>query len=149
MKTNKLYQFNLVCEKNIEYNVNDQINSSIDFFNLSSKIYKPNEIEVREYFYAIYLNNSNRIIGYSMISMGGITGTVVDVRILFREALLAGAVGLVLLHNHPSGKLKPSDADIKITKKIKEGSKILDIALLDHLIVSEYSYYSFADEGIL
>ncbi|MDR0229235.1 MAG: DNA repair protein RadC [Flavobacteriaceae bacterium] len=83
------------------------------------------------------------------ISKGGMTGTVVDLRILFKLALEYQATGVILVHNHPSGKLKPSDADIQITKKIKEASKIMDIALLDHFIVTEYNYYSFADEGIL
>jgi len=102
-----------------------------------------------EEFWVLYLNNANKVIAKNQLSKGGMTGTVVDVRIIFKSALESGAVGILLCHNHPSGNLKPSEADIEITKKIKTAGKSLDINVLDHLIITQNGYYSFADEGIL
>ena len=84
-----------------------------------------------------------------MISRGGVTGTVVDTKIIFKAAVENYASSIIICHNHPSGNLKPSDADIKITKNIKEAGKIMEIPLADHLIITDEGYYSFADEGIL
>ena len=89
----------------------------------------------------------NKIIGKERISSGGLTATVVDVRILFKQAIERLATSIIIAHNHPSGTLKPSRADIQLTQKIKNASKLLDIQLLDHLIVADSGYYSFADEG--
>lgn len=102
-----------------------------------------------EEFWVLYLNNSNKIIKSSQLSKGGITGTVVDVRLAFKEAIQLGAVGIILAHNHPSGTLKPSQADIQLTKKLKIAGDSLDIKVLDHLIVTEKAYFSFADENML
>ena len=102
-----------------------------------------------EEFWIILLNNSNKIIHKFALSKGGITGTLVDLRLLFKNALAFGSVSLILVHNHPSGALQPSQADVKITKQIKNGASTLDLKLLDHLIVTDRSYYSFADEGVL
>lgn len=101
-----------------------------------------------EEFWIIYLNNSNKVISKAQLSKGGITGTLVDVRIVFKTALEMGATGLILCHNHPSGTLIPSDADKQITKKLKLAGESLEIKVLDHLIVTETSYFSFVDEGI-
>jgi DNA repair protein RadC len=89
------------------------------------------------------------VISKSQLSKGGITGTLVDVRLVYKTALETGATGLILCHNHPSGTLKPSDADRQITKKLKLAGESLDIKVLDHLIVTENHYFSFTDEGIL
>lgn len=102
-----------------------------------------------EEFWVLYLNNANKVIAKNQLSKGGMTGTVVDVRIIFKSALESGAVGILLCHNHPSGNLKPSEADIEITKKVTTAGKSLDINVLDHLIITQNGYYSFADEGIL
>ena len=102
-----------------------------------------------EVFAVIFLNRSNKINHYEIISEGGITGTVADPRIILKKALEHDAVSLVLCHNHPSGSLKPSRQDEELTNKIKEASKYFDIKVLDHIIVSEEGYYSFADEGFL
>lgn len=102
-----------------------------------------------EEFWILYLNNSNKIIKSGQLSKGGITGTVVDVRLAFKEALQLGAVGIILAHNHPSGTLKPSQADIQLTKKLKVAGDSLDIKVLDHLIITEKAYFSFADENML
>ncbi|MGO3184190.1 MAG: RadC family protein [Aequorivita sp.] len=102
-----------------------------------------------EEFWILYLNNSNKVIKSAQLSKGGITGTVVDVRLAFKEALQLGAVGIILAHNHPSGTLKPSQADIQLTKKLKIAGDSLDIKVLDHLIITEKAYFSFADENML
>lgn len=101
-----------------------------------------------EEFWIIYMNNSNKVISKSQLSKGGITGTLVDVRIVFKTALEMGATALILCHNHPSGTTIPSDADKQITRKLKLAGDSLEIKVLDHLIVTETSYFSFADEGI-
>jgi DNA repair protein RadC len=105
--------------------------------------------EHREFFYIMLLNRSNQILGFSQISMGGISGTVTDVRIIFQTAIKANACGLILAHNHPSGNLSPSEADIAITKKVREAGKFLDITIMDHLILTEDSYLSMADDNLM
>ncbi|WP_411896006.1 RadC family protein [Winogradskyella sp. A2] len=102
-----------------------------------------------EEFWILYLNNSNKIIKKNQLSKGGITGTLVDVRIVLKNALEYGATSLILCHNHPSGTLKPSQADKDITQKLKHAAQSLDIKVLDHLIITEQAYFSFADEEIL
>ncbi len=102
-----------------------------------------------EVFAVLFLNRANKINHFEIISEGGITGTVADPRIILRKALEADAVNIILCHNHPSGSLKPSRADEQLTSKIKEAARLLDIAVIDHIIVSETGYYSFADEGLL
>ncbi|AWX43829.1 UPF0758 protein [Flagellimonas maritima] len=102
-----------------------------------------------EEFWIVYLNNSNKVIHKAQLSKGGITGTLVDVRLVLKQALELGAVGIVLAHNHPSGTLTPSTADKQITQKLKKASEALDIKILDHLILTGNSYLSFADQGIL
>ena len=102
-----------------------------------------------EVFAVIFLNKANKINHFEIISKGGITGTVADPRIILKKALEEDATSIVLCHNHPSGNLKPSQADEDLTLKIKEAAKYFDIKVMDHIIVSEDGYYSFADEGIL
>lgn len=102
-----------------------------------------------EVFAVLYLNRANKINHFEIVSEGGITGTVADPRVILRKALEQDAVNIILCHNHPSGSLKPSRADEQLTIKIKEASRFLDITVLDHIIVSENGYYSFADEGLL
>jgi DNA repair protein RadC len=102
-----------------------------------------------EVFAVLFLNRANKINHFQIISEGGITGTVADPRVILKKALEEDAVNLILCHNHPSGSLKPSRADEELTKKIKEAATYFDIKVLDHLIVSDDGYYSFADEGLL
>ena len=101
-----------------------------------------------EEFWVLYLNNSNKVLSKSQQGKGGITGTLVDTRLVFKSALELGATALILCHNHPSGALIPSDADKQITRKMKAAGQNLDIQVLDHLIITENGYYSFNDEGI-
>lgn len=123
-----------------------QIKSSNDIFVLLSPFLS--DLQTEE-FWAIFLNQNNRVLGKSQLSSGGINQSVVDVRILFKAAIDQFATALVIAHNHPSGNLKPSTEDVKITKQIAEAGKILNIQLLDHVIIAQNSYFSFADESML
>lgn len=123
-----------------------QITQSSDIY----KVLQPflSDLQTEE-FWVIFLNQNNRLIGKSKLSSGGINQSVVDVRILFKAALDHFATGIVIAHNHPSGNLKPSQEDLKITKQISEAGTLLNIQLLDHLIISQNSFLSFADENLL
>jgi DNA repair protein RadC len=124
----------------------NKITSSASVFELMQPII--GELQHEE-FWIMYLNKSNKVIQKSQLSKGGITGTLVDVRLVLKNALEVGATGLVLAHNHPSGTLKPSEADKQITNKLKIAAESLDIKILDHLIITEKAYFSFADETLL
>lgn len=102
-----------------------------------------------EEFWIVYVNNSNKVIQKNQLSKGGITGTLVDVRLVLKTALEVGATGIILAHNHPSGTLRPSKADKELTQKLKRAGTSLDIKVLDHLIITEKAYFSFADENLL
>ncbi|MEI6143770.1 MAG: DNA repair protein RadC [Mariniphaga sp.] len=102
-----------------------------------------------EEFWALFLNRQNKIIDKQRLSQGGLTGTVIDVRLVLKMALEKHATSIIFAHNHPSGNLDPSDADKKITRQLKESGKIMDIPLIDHLIITQGGYYSFADQGTL
>ena len=103
--------------------------------------------EEREVFYLLFLNRNNEITGEQRIFTGGISATVIDPKLIFREAMLHLASGLIVAHNHPSGNLTPSRADLNITRKLREAGKLIDMPVLDHLIISHRGFYSFADEG--
>lgn len=122
------------------------ITSSLDVYKLMQSVIGDLQ---HEEFWVLYLDNSNKVLAKQQISKGGLTATLVDIRLLYKRALELTAIGIIVCHNHPSGKLKPSSADIQLTQKIKEGGSTLDIKLLDHLIITEKMYFSFADEGIL
>ena len=113
------------------------------------------DIEIFESMFILLLNNANMTIGYAKISQGGITGTLVDVKIVCKYALDSLAMGIILAHNHPSGTLRPSEADKSITQKVKQALDLIDVKILDHIILApgtdlfENPYFSFADEGIL
>jgi DNA repair protein RadC len=122
------------------------VSTSRDLANYLQSLFQDHN---REIFAVAFLNQANRINHIETVSEGGITGTIADPRIILKKALEENAVSLVLCHNHPSGSLKPSRQDEEITKKIKEAAKYFDIKVLDHIIVSDRGYFSFADEGIL
>lgn len=124
----------------------DKIGSSQDVYHLLQPILGDLE---HEEFWILFLNNSNKVLHKAQLSKGGITGTLVDVRLVMKQTLELGAVAIILAHNHPSGTLRPSTADKQITQKIKTASETLDVKVLDHLIITQKSYYSFADEKIL
>ena len=102
-----------------------------------------------EEFWLLMLNRANRVIGRCKVSQGGLSGTVIDTRIILKKALDMLASSIIVCHNHPSGNIQPSDADVKITEKLKKAAGILEIKLLDHIIIANKSYFSFADEGLI
>ena len=140
-------------EIKVVYNVKDtvlkaKINSARDLYEFLKDMW-PVDICHKEAAMAVYLNRANNTIGYSTLSMGGIVGTVIDLKVLLQEALLCNASNIIVAHNHPSGNLTPSESDKTITAKIKAACKIMDIDLLDHVIFTEESYFSFGEEGLL
>ena len=123
-----------------------QINSSEAIFNLMQPFI--GELQHEE-FWIVYLNNSNKVLHKEQLSKGGLTGTLVDVRLVFKKAIELFSTAIILCHNHPSGKLQPSQADKSITNKLKLAGETLDIKVLDHLIITENAYFSFADQNIM
>jgi len=123
-----------------------KITSSKAVFNMMQPLI--GELQHEE-FWIVYLNNSNRVVHKEQLSKGGLTGTLVDGRLVFKKAIEMYATAIILCHNHPSGKLQPSGADTSITKKLKQAGETLDIKILDHVIITENAYFSFADENIL
>ena len=124
----------------------DQIKMSKDVFDIMSPILS--DLSYEE-FWCLFLNRSNKVLLKFKLSQGGLSGTVTDVRLLFRKALDVFASSMVLCHNHPSGNLQPSESDKSITQKIKDAGIIMDIQIIDHIIINEKDYYSFADNGIM
>lgn len=130
--------------KNEDVNELSKITSSKTIFDIMQPLI--GEL-AHEEFWVLFLNNNMKVLHKSQLSKGGLTGTVVDIRIIFKMAFENNATSIILVHNHPSGSLKPSEADIAVTKKINLAGNTLDILVLDHLIITENAYYSFKDEG--
>lgn len=126
-----------------------KINNSKDAYNFISKVFNQEALEVREEFLVLFLNRTNKTIAWSKISTGGLNATVVDTRLIFKQALDCLASGIILAHNHPSGNLSPSAQDKAITNKIKDGAKLFEMEVIEHLILTSEGYYSFVDEGEL
>jgi DNA repair protein RadC len=125
-----------------------KVTSSLDAYEYFKSIWSLH-IDRLEEFVILCLNRANKVLGYSKISMGGISGTVADPKVIFQVALKANASAIILCHNHPSGNTAPSDNDIQLTKKLKSAGGFLDLTVLDHLIITSDGYYSFADEATL
>lgn len=146
-------KFNIVNEIKLSYsrkgNCERSISSSRDVVEIFRAHFDADEMDYRESFFALYLNHANKVLGIKKVSECGISSTVVDVRIVMQAALLCNATAVIVAHNHPSGNLKPSSADMQMTSQIKEAGKILNISLLDHVILTSDSYFSFADEGLM
>lgn len=144
-----------VAEINVSYkpkfksSERPKVNSSKEVYEVLYNNWDMSRIELQEQFKILLLNRANRVLGIYEVSTGGTSGTVADPKLIFSTALKSCAASIILSHNHPSGNLKPSQADINLTKKIKAGGELLDIAVLDHVIVTPEGYYSFADEGLL
>jgi DNA repair protein RadC len=141
-----------LCEIKVAYSskvkVSDRIKitSSACAAELLKSIWS-DDLEIREEFNILLLNRANHVLGWFNVSVGGTSATVIDPKLIFSVALKCNACGIILSHNHPSGNLNPSDADLNLTAKLQEGGKILEIQILDHIILTSESYYSFADEG--
>lgn len=131
--------------------VDSNISCSQDAEKVLRSVYLNNksEISLKEYFYILLLNRSNKVLGYYKLSEGGITGTIADIRLAFGIALKSACSGMIMCHNHPSGNLSPSKADKELTKRFTEAGRLLDIQVLDHIIITSYHYISFADEGFI
>ena len=127
----------------------DPISTSNEAFRYVFKIWNRDTIDLFEEFKVLYLNKSNMVIGYYSLGKGGIDFCSVDVRLLLSVALTTNSTGFIIVHNHPSGKLMPSEADKKITKQIQDCCKIMNLVLLDHLIISSSGYFSFMDECMI
>lgn len=121
------------------------IQNSMDAFQVVRLHYPPGQLQYREFAFAVYLNRASRVLGVQKLCEGGTTSAIVDMKMIFTGALLCGASAIIMSHNHPSGQLEPSKADLTITKKAKEAGKVLDIDVIDHIIVTEKGYYSFGD----
>ena len=151
INTNPLFE---IAEVSISYKFGrytadrNKICSSSCAFEIGKQVTE-DHIEHYECFYIMMLNNNNHVLGVSKLSQGGITGTLVDMRIMFQNLIKANATAFIMFHNHPSGNLKPSEADKSLTAKAKKAAETLDIKLLDHLIITSESFFSFADEGII
>jgi DNA repair protein RadC len=142
-------EFKMSCNMRLKTSQLYSVSSSRDYAYYTKSLFEEGAITYKELFYVLFLNRSKRITGFMKVSEGGVTGTIADPRIILQAALMAGATELVLCHNHPSGSLMPSKQDVELTTKIKEAAKYLDITVLDHVIISEEGFYSFADEGLM
>lgn len=144
----------IVSEVQLKYKpqpLTESLRSSSDIHQLLIKrVFDEETIGYKESFKVLLLNNANKLIGYTTISEGGLTSTVVDVRVVMQTALVSNATSIVLAHNHPSGTVRPSCQDDSLTKKIKSACELMDIRLLDHIIVTPFDdYYSYCEEGKL
>ncbi|MFA6261087.1 MAG: JAB domain-containing protein [Bacteroidia bacterium] len=126
-----------------------QVLNSKDCHTVLMQCFDPSTINWKEEFHMLCLNRNNKVVGYYKVSEGGCSGTVVDSKVIFTTALNTGAHSIVLAHNHPSGNMKPSSADLAITKKLKDAGNLLEIMVMDHLIISDSEYFSFADDGLM
>ncbi len=141
-------EVSVVYKNNVSTEQKCQITSSCDIYMLMRPVFQ-DIMSHHEEFYIILLNTNNSVLGISKIAKGGISETTVDTRIVLQTALKTNSVKLALIHNHPSGNLIPSHQDISLTRKIVEAGKLMDISVIDHVIMSDTGYYSFADEGVL
>lgn len=126
-----------------------KITNSHDAYKVVLSNWNLNTIELHEEFKVLLLNRANEVLGVHTVSKGGITATIVDIRILFAVALKSASTSIVLAHNHPSGNLKPSEADKRLYEKVKKASEYLDVQVLDNMIITKDDFYSFADKAVL
>ncbi|WP_282112336.1 JAB domain-containing protein [Maribacter stanieri] len=144
---------NIIREISISYqsgiNRPVKIKNSEDAYNILLSNWDMGIIELQEEFKVLLLNRNNTVLGVCCLSKGGVSGTVVDAKLLFSVALKCNASSIIVAHNHPSGNLKASEADIRLTKSLKEASKLLDIVFLDHLIITNNGFTSIADSGLV
>ena len=149
LKWQNVAEVELSYRQKVKSSQRPQLRSSAEVADLLRLLWNQNKIEFVEQFKVLLLNQANRVLGVLELSTGGVTATVADPKIIFVAALKANACGIIISHNHPSGNVKPSRADEELTEKIKNAGKFLDIKLLDHIIISNESYFSFTDEGLL
>ena len=142
-------EIELIYKSKVKASDRPKVTTSSDAYHLLKQNWDENKIEFVEQFKVLFLNRANKVLAIYELSTGGVTGTVADPKLVFAAALKINACNIILCHNHPSGNVKPSAADEQLTRKIKEAGKYLDLPVIDHLIITNESYYSFADEGLL
>jgi DNA repair protein RadC len=142
-------EVDLVYKSKVKAIDRHSITSSSDAYKVFLSCWESDKLELVEQFKVLFMNRANQVLGVYHLSTGGITGTVADPRLIFTAALKLNTCAVILAHNHPSGSLRPSQADEDLTAKIKGAGNFLDIKVLDHLIIHSEGYYSFADEGLL
>jgi DNA repair protein RadC len=142
-------EIQLIYKSNVKPSERLKISTSKDAQDALMKSWDGTKLELVEQFKVMLVNRANKVLGIFELSTGGVTGTVADPKLIFAAAIKGAACGIIMAHNHPSGNLSPSQADIDLTRKIKEGGRLLEIQLLDHIILTSEGYYSFADEGLL
>lgn len=147
MKNNIISEVELTYKNNVPYNQRQKISNSQGAYEILTNLFPENTMDYRETFIVLYLNRANQVLGYSVISQGGTSNTTVDIKMVIQTALLANASCIMLAHNHPSGNLHPSSDDNRITNRIIEAARLFDITVLDHIIITNESYYSFTDNG--
>ncbi|MGB4400175.1 MAG: JAB domain-containing protein [Daejeonella sp.] len=148
-KNMNVAEIQLTYKSKVKASERPQINQSEDVHRLLLENWNFEIIEFIEEFKIMLLNRANRVLGIVEISKGSMSGTLADPKVIFAAAIKSAASQIILCHNHPSGNLKPSQADINLTRKLKTGGEILDIAVLDHIILSKDGYLSLAEEGII
>jgi len=145
----KVAEVELAYKSKVKASERPVVQSSTDAANILRVLWEDGKMELVEQFKVLFLNRSNKVICVYNVSSGGVTGTVADPKLIFTAALKVNAVSVILCHNHPSGSLKPSRADEESTQKIKGAGNFLDVKVLDHVILTSESYFSFADEGLM
>lgn len=145
----RVAEIQLVYRSNVKPSQRPKVSSSREAYEVFFKNWDLGKIEFVEQFKVMLLNRAHKVLGIYELSCGSVAGTVADPKLVFVAALKSNASSVIVAHNHPSGCLTPSQADINLTRKLKDGGKLLDIAVLDHVIVTNEGHYSFADEGIL
>lgn len=145
----KVAEIELIYKSKVKASERPKVITSQDAYKLLKENWDENKIEFIEQFKVLFLNRANKVLGIFELSTGGVTGTVADPKLVFMAALKVNACNIILCHNHPSGNVKPSSADEQLTQKIKEAGKYLDLPVIDHLIITNEAYYSFADKGLL
>jgi DNA repair protein RadC len=146
---NQISEVELVYRSTVKASLRPILTNSREVYDVLLQSWDKNKIELQEQFKVLLLNRGNKALGIYEVSTGGVAGTVADPKLIFMAAIKANACSIILAHNHPSSNLKPSRADEELTQKIKQGGKLLEINVLDHLILSPEGYYSFADEGVM
>ena len=148
-KQHQVAEIELTYKSNVKPSQRPKITGSKDVYHLLYENWDKTKLELQEQFKVMFTNRANKVLGIYELSTGGMSGTVADPKLIFAAAIKSAACGFILSHNHPSGNLTPSQADIELTRKLRDGGRLLEVQLLDHIIITSEGYYSFADEGVL
>ena len=147
MTNNIVSEVALSYKNRVPYNQRQKVITSHSAYEVLTNIFPADTIDFRETFIVLYLNRAQQVLGYSIVAEGGTTSVAVDVKMIIQTALLANASAIIIAHNHPSGNLRPSIEDNRLTQRVAEAAKLFDIKVLDHLIVTSETFYSYSDNG--